>query len=445
MKNNWGGTALVVLIVVLAFKIFYLTPWGYIKGAFSTRDISLLLIWISFAWYIFSGAPLNRLRNPITFMIVFHLFMISVHISLANINYGQSLINGIIAARSQFIYVAFFLFVLLFDDAAKIVKTLDALGFIAVGVLFVSIINYFYPVVFHETWRSDEWEVYRGGIRRAFIPAMPLLNLGAIWFFCRWSRYKQNTIMVAGAALFLLGGHFFHQSRGQIWGLLIALLALAFITRKFRELGYVLVAGLIGGIVISVTLPENLLITPFTTTFKDIKEESGTIKGRVTQLEDDVDVFMDHPWIGSGAIALRASEAGDIKTENDTSLNSLVRKVDLGYSHWMKMYGSVGIVWLAALYLMLARQGLKNYRETDGVEKLVSLWALVFLVFIVVSGVTLNQFLVPEQILLTCLLPAVVVRVSQLRRLRPKETKFNVGGKYPHLMRNRHVSGNLAP
>ncbi len=419
MNNTYKRNAwLIAFLVALAFKLFYLTPWGYIKGVYSTRDVALVLIWVLIIKYIISQTDAARLRGPIVWLMGFYFLLVLVHVTLASFNYSQSLLNGLIAARSQFMYGAFFLFIFMFENSRAIVRVLDVLSALAVLILTLAVINYFFPVVFHQQ-QWGEWEVYRAGIRRAFIPAMPLINLGAVWMFCRWADTSRGRggAVVPFAALFLLAGHFFHQSRGQIWGLLAALIVLALIGRRFVQLGYVLGAALIAGVVLSVTMPENLLLNPFTSTFKDLSEGSGTVKARESQLADDIKVFMEHPWIGSGAIALRASKADEVQMAHDVSISSLTHKVDLGYPHWVKMYGVMGVIWLFLLYYFLYKRARENYRNSNGDDKLVSLWALVFLAFIAVSGVTLNQFLVPEQILLMCLLPAAVVRVGQFGRV----------------------------
>jgi hypothetical protein len=407
--------------VVLTYQLFYLLPWGAAEGGFNLRDISLVLIWGGVAWLMFSGARLDVLKNFMSWSVVAYLFLIAAHISLARLYYDQSLVNGIIAARTQFMYVAFFLYMLLLKDSEEIAKLLDYLSVIAVGVLLLSVINYFIPVVFQH-WRSEEWESTRAGIARVFIPATPLMNLAAIWMVCRWVGADRSRSTFGLSALFLIGGHFFHQSRGPIFGLVAAVLVVTILTRRFAELRNILIAAFVAGIVITVTLPENILLTPFTTAVEDVSEGTGTVEGRLVQLEHDIHEFMEHPWIGSGLIAIRTSEYRGVGI-NAAELALATRKADLGYSHWVKMYGLAGILWLGLFLYYLGTRSLRAYRSTRGMDNTVALFAVAYTSFIIITGVTLNHFLIPDRIIVFTLLAAIVVRLASLETVVPAATE----------------------
>lgn len=358
-----------------------------------------------------TGSRQEILKHPLSLMVLAYLFLVAIHISLARFNYDQPLIDGIIAARSQYIYVAFFLYVLLLDKTESIARLLDYLSFIAIGVLILSVVNYFFPVIFH-SWRSVEWIVERGGIRRVFIPAMPLIGLATVWVMCRWVDAEDRRWKYAVMALILVAGHFFYQSRGPLFGVLISILVIVVLKRRFAELGYIFLFAILAGAILTFTLPENILLTPFSSAVEDISEGSGTVKGRLVQYEDDMQEFMEHPWIGSGLVAVRASEYGGVgKDKQEMALKT--RKVDLGYTHWIKMYGVAGLAWLTIVMYMIGRRSYILFRRTYGLQNTLALFAFSQFSFTAITGVTMAHFLVPEQIVLFCLMAAIVVLLQK--------------------------------
>jgi hypothetical protein len=412
------GIVYILLVVAITYKLFYLVPWAFVEGSFNLRDISLVLIWVGTGWLLFSGARYEALKHPLSLMVLVYLFLIAIHISLARFNYDQSLLNGIVAARNQFIYVAFFLYVLLLDTPESIARLLDYLSVMAVVVLLLSVVNYFFPVVFH-SWRTDEWIVERGGIQRVFMPATPLMNLAAVWMMCRWVEADRQRWKYGLVVLILVAGHFFNQSRGPIFGVLAAILVIVVLKRRFAELRYMVLAAMLAGMVLAVVMPQNILLTPFTTAVEDVSTGTGSIKGRLVQLEHDVQEFMEHPWIGSGLVAIRSSKYGGIGVDmGEMALST--RKHDLGYAHWMKMYGLAGIVWLAIVMYLIGSRSYRVFRNSSGLRNTLALFAFAFFSFIAITGITLNHFLVPDRIIIFMLLAAVVARTEKFRSAKPE-------------------------
>lgn len=406
-------------MIILAHKIFFLVPWARIEGSFNVKDVALLLIWIGVAWLLFSGVRGNVLKNPVSWLVLSYLFLVAVHISLARFYYNQSLFDGIIAARNQFIYLVFFLFLILLDTPEKIARLLDYLAVIASVVLFLSVVNYFFPVVFYNIQYGEDWDVMRSGIRRAYVPGTGLISMAAVWAWIRWTRADKSRLIYGMLVLFLIAGHFFQQSRGSIIGLVAAIMMVSYLSRRVKELSYLLVAGVLGGIVTAIVLPTNLLLAPFVTAVEDVSQGSGTVKGRLVQLENDIEEFMQHPLIGSGLVVVRTSEYSELGT-SDMALKT--RTADLGYSHWVKMYGVFGVFWLAALFIYLGLTSLRVVRTSAGLQCSLALFAVGYFAFVVVTGVTVNHFLVPERITLFMLLAAIIVRLSGWNQLSAAPT-----------------------
>jgi hypothetical protein len=403
------GNIFLLLIIILAHKIFFLVTWARIEGSFNVKDVALLLVWVGVAWLLFSGVRGNVLKNPVSWLVLSYLFFVAVHISLARFYYNQSLFDGIIAARNQFIYLVFFLFLILLDTPEKIARLLDYLAAIASVVLFLAVVNYFFPVVFHNIQYDEGWDVMRSGIRRAYVPSMGLISMAAVWAWVRWVRADVNRTRYGVLAIFLIAGHFFQQSRGPIIGLVVAIMVVSYLCRRAKELRYLLAAGVLGGIITAIVLPANLLLAPFVTAIEDVSQGSGTVKGRLVQLEHDIEAFMEHPLIGSGLVVVRTSEYSELGT-SDMALNT--RKADLGYAHWIKMYGISGVFWLGALFIYSGLTSLRAVRTSAGLQYSLALFVAGYLAFVVVTGVTVNHFLIPERITLFMLLAAIIVRLS---------------------------------
>jgi len=402
------------IVIVLVYDLFYVVPWAFIRGVFDISDVALVLVWLGLPVAVMWKKQIKILVNPISWMVIAYLLLVGVHIAFAAIHYNQTILNGFIAVRGQLFYLSFFVFCLLLDKTKKTIILLNLITIIALVVLSLSVLNYFGLSIFHH-WRVEGWHEIRSGIRRAYIPGMSLLNFALLWQFIRWLKGEKNKRhYLAGSTLLLLAGHFFHQSRGQIWGLLGATVVILFLTRKYRHFILICCAGIVAAGVASVTMEENIVLNPFTTTVDDLSKGAGTVRGRFDQIITDLNEFRQHPWVGSGLIAVRFS-----KYESDRrmarAMGGKVRKQDLGYTHWMKMYGLVGIIWLAGFIWLLWRRGRWALRSAEEQQRCVALFAVAYLVFVIVSSVTLNHFMIPERIILLCLTAAIVVRALPIK------------------------------
>lgn len=405
----------ILLLITIIFNVFYLIPWAFIPGVFNIEDVGIVLLGIGLIVAVFKGKKLSILTNPISWLIFLYFCLIGVHVALATIYYDQSIINGVIAVRKQLFYLSFFLFLLKLDSFEQIISLLNFLSIIAVLVLFLSILDYLGLTLFHHL-RAEDWEVYRSGIKRAFIPGMPLLNFCLIWQLCRWLHNKKDNF-AAAVTLILLGGHIFHQSRGQIIGFIGVMVVVFLLTRNYKKLAFIGVVVGLAAIVAGVSMEENIVIAPITTTVEDISKGTGTVRGRLEQIKIDIIEFKEHPWIGSGLIAIRTSKFSN-NPRIAAEMKAKARKADLGYSHWLKMYGMAGVIWLAGLYYYLGTIASRAYRVSIGDSRIISLFCIGYLTFIVISAVTLNHFMRSERIILLCLMSAILCRTYYQEKIR---------------------------
>ena len=98
---------------------------------------------------------------------------------------------------------------------------------------------------------------------------------------------------------------------------------------------------------------------------------------------------------------------------DDLWLKAVARRVDMGYTHWLKHYGIVGMTWLFLFYAAIY----SHYRRAKRLKIIESAdilaFAQYFFVYLVVSFLTLNNLMRTHSILTVCLLCALLVRACR--------------------------------
>ena len=122
-------------------------------------------------------------------------------------------------------------------------------------------------------------------------------------------------------------------------------------------------------------------------------------------------IFNQYPFFGGGSAVLR----GDRGADGSMSVAAkIARKADMGYTHWLKHYGIVGMAWLALFYIALWVYVQKLGRELDQKYMAIAAFGNCFLVFFVISFLTLNHLMFTDTIAMVCLVCAILVRSLQL-------------------------------
>ena len=397
-----------LVLILSANKFFYLGSWWHESGVFNVADVGNGLIWIGVFFGLILSKERNVLWNPISVLIIFYVLFVCIHISLAALYYGQPLIDGLIGIRHQFYYLSFFLFLFLLDDTKKITLLLDVLVGVSVLLVILSAANYFGLTIFHHKW--TEGHGIRSGINRAFIPGMSVISFSFLWACAKWINSENTKKLSRESTILLLAAHFFRQSRMRLLGVIMMVTSLLVIRRKWKQMLLLLILSGITFGIIEATMEDNVMVNLFSSAYEDVVEQTGTWKPRLEQLELDLREFRRHPWIGSGASAIRSvTEQGGTRLQ--VKMAALSYKFDLGYTHWLKSYGMAGVVWLLFFFWFQFSMGLRAQKRCRGDDKTLAMFALSYLGFVILSFVTLNHLMHPDGIIMLCLSAAVIVRL----------------------------------
>lgn len=417
------STVVLTIIIAMTYNLFYLFPLTNAQGGSNLADVAQLLLWAALVFALLRSTRLSILANRVSWMVFLYLLLVGIEIVLATFYHGQSLKDGIIAAREQYFYVSFFLFLLLLDDTKKLHQFLNVLTVIVLVVFAFAIVDYVGYNVFYQP-KEEGRVVIRAGIERIFIPGLRLASMVFIWQFARWLSMDRRDRLIPGLlVVILLAEHFFRQSRGPIFGVLVAAIGMLIVTRQYRLLFkggmVVLVATLVTGVV----MEENIMTRPFTSSAEELQAGSvewGSWSQRLKQMEFAWEQFKEHPWLGSGGTALRVSTyEGDARSASDVF--ALAYKADLGYTKILQTYGLVGVSWLVAFLWMLAsmaRRAIRVYRTTR--EPLL-LFAAAYTLYVIFSMVTLNHFMFATASVLLFIVAGILVR-NDRNMLIEKET-----------------------
>lgn len=393
---------ILLIIFVMANKFLNLVP---VEVQTRTNDIGLVIMFLAIAYFlVFRRQTIELFSIPLSWLLIAYLFFMLSQSALASIYYGQNIVDGIIAVRHEFYYLSFFLFLMILDTPEKTLRFMNALSMLAVLVFCLSLINYFGPKIFFSQF--DGKITMRGGIERTGIPAMSLVSLAYLWNMTYWAYPgKRGSNGMAGfLTIFFLGAHFMRQGRFRIISISIATLWVLIKGKQFKLIAGIGALFVTASIIASYTMENNIFLDVFMSAFEDAAEVSGTAEDRAHMLALDLAVFEEYPIMGSGLSAVRVND------DNESRFLDLTRKMDLGYSHWLKFYGITGMVWLAILYLTLYLYYRKLAIVTPAGYEVLPMFCSSYLIYLVVAFVSLNYFQFPDGVLTICLLCAILVR-----------------------------------
>lgn len=395
-------------IIMCVNRFFYLVPWGKVAGKFNASDVGLFILLMFLAFLLLSGKSRQRLNNKVTYVVLLYLLIVVGQVANVSFNFGQSIIDGLIASRHQLYYLSFFAFLMMFDNERQMKQFLNFMLLLAVALSVLGMINYFGIIIFYHKWAEGQGE--RAGVTRAFFAGVGLIAFSLIWVMSQWVVAKKiNTSREFSGALLILA-LVMRQTRSFIIGIFIAAAYMLVHKRKIKVLviGSVLVVLLSG--IVSVYKGTNVLLDPFSSAYEDVSEGGGTWAPRVVQLQNSITTFMQHPVFGAGTYAIRLNPEG--KTASELEELALAHEnADLGYIHWLKAYGIIGVAWLLFLYMVVIKLIRKNVDTSLGS---VGLMSSGYMIFVMASFITIPHFIWADKILLLCLALALMVRSDQL-------------------------------
>ncbi|KAA1189953.1 hypothetical protein F0M18_12830 [Pseudohalioglobus sediminis] len=352
--------------------------------------------------------------TPYVLIVIGIFFLIAIQAALASINYQQPLIDGLIITRTYWCYIAFLVILYLLDDSRKLHQFLDLLTWVAFILIGLSVINYINPVVFHHDWA--EGQGIRSGIVRAYIPGMDLLTLSTLWQFSKWSEEPREKGISSLKTVVLYAAHIFRQSRGRLLSLTIVIMGLLLFRRQYKILFITGFFSIAGYLLVENAMEENLLESVFVSSVESISESSGTWGSRLDFMSTDIEHFKKNVWFGDGVGALRLDEEAKYKTLQEIELQDVAAKADLGYTRWLKSFGILGALWLVALYYFFINGIMRTSRSANPRHRVLVLFVLGYFSFIVISAITLNQFMLQPRIFLISLCAAILIRVAYEQR-----------------------------
>ncbi len=400
-----------LLVVLCANEFLDFGPWWHIQGKFNIADVGNILSWLGVGLFLFRRGVPKFVRNPFSILIISYLVFVGIQISLGSLYYDQSLIFGLLGARHQFYFLSFFLFLFLLDSPAQIHKFLNILTVVALIAVVLGIINYFGPVILYHKWA--EGQRVRSGITRAFIPAMAVVSFAVLWEMNKWIMAPRRKMSSGVQGWLLVGAHVFRQTRMRLFGIVAVIAGMLVLKRKF---GYLLIAAFISIsaiIIVGFIFEENIILSLFSSAADNLVHKSGSWQGRAIQLQTDIKHFLEHPLIGSGTSTLRVDlTSGSVSSPSELEQWSLAYKDDLGYTHWLKSYGIVGMIWLLSYFYLLWHQGRYLMRKANKNLQVIASFTVSYTAFVIGTFITLNHMMFPYGIVLICLLTAIIVRMK---------------------------------
>ena len=399
-----------LLLVFITNDFFNIGSWWHKSGVFNIADIGNAILCVSLITIFPFSKNRKILFNPMSAIILFYLLFVILQILQAYMNYGQSLFDGLVGTRHQFYYLSFFLFLLLLADSEKIVKLLNILVIVSIGALILGIINYFGPTILSHKWAAGQ--PIRAGVMRAYVPGMDVIAVSTIWLFAKWTNPKSVPKWQQGSAIFFLAGHIFRQTRMRVIAVVATIVAMLIVRKKWKRVFLLLILSSSVFLGFEAYKGENIISNLFVSGYTDLMEQTGTWKWRSRRIKMDLEEFKKHPWIGSGASALRRPTKQK-NTLLQIKTAELSYRHDLGYTHWLKFYGIVGALWLGLFFGYQVFVGWQSYKKCNAEERIVVVFALSYLGYVMVSYLTLDHLMNPSRIIFITFCAAILVTMSR--------------------------------
>jgi O-Antigen ligase len=396
-----------LMIFFLGNSSFALLPWHHNPGVFRLSDLGLLLIFIALLYQFVTNPKRDRCFNAAGFLIIGYLFMALLHVANASINYNQSILVGMLQVRHQFYYLSYFVFLLGFCRPGVAELFMKYIVWMAFTILVLAMINYVGPELFYHQWADGHG--IRSGIVRAFIPGMEIMVMAFLWCLLRFTEKGKLMSRECLGMLTLLFGLLFRQTRGRIIAAFLASAWLLYRERNFKMLIYSAIAVTMLSLMMAIVMQQNLLQSGLESAYTDIKNKEGTWADRLKTIDSAVETFNKHFFIGSGALLIHG-----YRSELPKEFRMDSYQGDLGYIHWFKNFGVVGIIWLVLMVIVCARQTRLNRKSNP--DDYVSKFGEYQLVQIAFGFITINYLGKPPGILVFCL--ALALLFSSERKAR---------------------------
>jgi intracellular septation protein A len=201
---------------------------------------------------------------------------------------------------------------------------------------------------------------------------------------------RNRSLLTLSGGVVSLFGLIFRQTRSRIVSTLAASVYLAMKTKQVTKmfLYAFLILTVIGGFI--VFYDTDFIADLFVTSYENVSTGTGTWSGRQVTMEIAMQEFKEHMAFGTGSFFLRHA---DTREEAVISYHG-----DLGYHHWLKSYGLMGLAWLFLLLLIFLRSMRRRQRDP-----FMSSFGKAEMLNIFLNFVTIPYFFRPEGICVVCL------------------------------------------
>lgn len=387
--------------------------------------VFLVLLTTNFGW-IFGGvlgAPIYYvdflvlpvllykvlLNKRIKFVLEDYLLLLYVPLSVVGLlkNYiydGQSVADGLKAIKYGLLILFYVYFKYSSIDPKKTIKAILNIGFIvSLVVVFASLTKNEYLL---EVTYMPFQETF--GVAR-FVLCIPLISYCAIFLFCKYFK-TNDTLSLVLFVYYSLVIVFVMQTRSVLMSLPIVIFISYLKLFKYKFYFNVLLVVVVSSVVLFQSLDENSVINTY---YMQSKKEveggavySNSYSARLSSHGYFIDEVLAHPIVGRGKYWVDFYKAHETNKSGYFAQSS-----DVGLAYVFYRFGILGVLWALVLFYVL----LYKCRQVGDDVYLLSLY--LFFLFVLFSGVTLDQLTDDKNTVFTFMLIALFLRLYKESRV----------------------------
>lgn len=427
----------IVSIFFVLYEGFYLLPEKLVvvPGVFRLSDAFFLILPIF--GLLFFQRILHSLFKEEAILVLSICALMFVAVLMAWLFFGQSFETGILVFRHHLNWLSFFLFVVLLKDldgVEKLLKLLTALvGIYVVLLLLTKYCPWLGIIQFSDKYYSKNVGGLRFGDHRLFFPYADIpiffccLTLARVLFPAQDdSRLLQ--LLRIGFILLVVYAILSTYTRILVVSMLAVTIYALFTSR--RPILSLVAIGLIVGMVSiqslsmaagwgGVSLVEESKLGKMVMRTSNLENEAG----RRAQFYMYVEHFLKSPLTGVGTLSSGKYDFAKNLPLRTFKQFGFFNAVDLGYMKMAAEYGLVGLAWIYWYYRYLYKRSreLLSWSAAGRGSPLAEAIArghLYFLIYLLISGLTLPHFVTSNGITILALSLAILAVTHQAIKSR---------------------------
>ncbi len=308
-----------------------------------------------------------------TLIVLFGCLLVIFGIAMAQYNFGQPFLTGLLKLRQLLTLFLFFILLALISDEKETVFFIRGL-FSLVGVIGVlSLIQYVNPSIpiFRgvdiETLYSGEKLFRHGSYRIVF----PTAALGVLMYFYVLGeliaiKNPQHFYWKLGFLVLLFLLFYLQQTRARLLAIVIITIYALITSKKsnYKIAAFVLALIFTCSQLLSYAVsnkglidPENSRILKLTdSVFDAFESKDPSINDRLQQVDMYWHYFKQYPVFGAGTLAIESPLSAKVKLYNTS---------DIGYMKLICEYGIIGLFWFVWLFVWVFKRTGKTSFENS--------------------------------------------------------------------------------